>query len=84
MVGCAFRGLLIGLLPIASYAELEARIVGHNRALHKVEAELMNASPRLASRLATLALTLDDLLNQRDFAELYLNTLTQRERRRRY
>ena len=82
MVGCAFGGLLIGLPPTASYAELKARIVRHNRALHKVEAELVNARPLLASRLATLALTLDDLLNQHDFAELYLNTLTQRDGRR--
>jgi hypothetical protein len=82
VVGCVFGGLLIGLPPIASYTELEARIVGHNRALHKVEAELMNARPLLASRLATLALTLDDLPNQHDFAELYLNTLTQRDGRR--
>ena len=80
MVGCAFGGLLIGLPPIAGYGGLKARIIGHTRALHKVEAKLLNARPLLAFRLATLALTLDDRLNQHDFAELDLHELTQRGR----
>jgi hypothetical protein len=68
--------------PSVNLPELRARIVGYERGLRKVEAQLMRTEPLPAIELTGIARALDDLLDQREFVALYWGTLTRSEQRK--